>query len=291
MRAVVSSAWTASSLSRETGHTARSPLKNRKAISHSPTTTFAAPGRSDLRRSKGPRRSFTLTTGRHEVMLTGRADGAARLFKTPLLEMTLRDFEFEETRPFTCSAFAATLLLTVATQASVPSTVRNANQRSSRYRRAGHGDYARDAGDRRRTGIEPVFRLATNVALRRKYVLVSDRRYQSENNKVITTIKYLPIMLRIHFADGTVLDPTKPGCNDTVSVEQRFFGSPLFHSTPLRSNGVAVGDTQVIDPFDRVQFRRYVKGATTVFSSVRQRNLGSAMSMLRSGRSPTTPAA
>jgi len=98
-------------------------------------------------------------------------------------------------------------------------------------------------------------------------------------------------MLRIHFADGTVLDPTKPGCNDTVSVEQRFFGSPLFHSTPLRSNGVAVGDTQVIDPFDRVQFRRYVKGATTVFSSVRQRNLGSAMSMLRSGRSPTTPAA
>lgn len=291
MRAVVSSAWTASSLSRETGHTARSPLKNRKAISHAPTTTFAAPGRSELRRSKGPRRSFTLTTGPHEVTLAGRANGPARPPTTPLLEIALRDFEFDETRPFKCSAFAATLLLTVATQASVPL---DRTKRKPVFVTLPSRGPRRLCSRRRRPPPyrnEPVFRLATNVALRRKYVLVSDRRYQSENNKVITTIKYLPIMLRIHFADGTVLDPTKPGCNDAVSVEQRFFGSPLFHSTPLRSNGVAVGDTQVIDPFDRVQFRRYVKGATTVFSSVRQRNLGSAMSMLRSGRSPTTPAA
>ncbi|MDQ2858017.1 MAG: hypothetical protein M3R53_05110 [Candidatus Eremiobacteraeota bacterium] len=81
------------------------------------------------------------------------------------------------------------------------------------------------------------------------------------NNKVATTINYVPIMLRIHFPDGSVLDPTKPGCNDTVSVEQRFFGSPLFHAVPLQSNGVSVGNTQVVDAFQRAQFWDYVKGS------------------------------
>lgn len=75
-----------------------------------------------------------------------------------------------------------------------------------------------------------------------------------------TTVKYLPIMLRVHFPDGTVLDPTKPGCNDTVSVEKRFFNSPLFRHVPLGSNGVDVGDTQIIDGFQRAEFWNLVKG-------------------------------
>ncbi|MBC5800625.1 MAG: hypothetical protein GIX03_03450 [Candidatus Eremiobacteraeota bacterium] len=78
--------------------------------------------------------------------------------------------------------------------------------------------------------------------------------------KVSTTVHYVPIMLRIHFPDGTVLDPTKPGCNDTVSVQQRFFGSPLFNPTALTSNGIAVGNTQIIDAFQRAEFWQYVKG-------------------------------
>ncbi|MDQ2817185.1 MAG: hypothetical protein M3T49_03100 [Candidatus Eremiobacteraeota bacterium] len=80
-------------------------------------------------------------------------------------------------------------------------------------------------------------------------------------NKVSTTVKYVPLLLRVHFADGTVLDPTKPGCNDTVSVSQRFYGSPLFKATPQVSNGVAVGTTQVTDAYKRAEFWTYVRGS------------------------------
>jgi len=69
--------------------------------------------------------------------------------------------------------------------------------------------------------------------------------------RVSTTVKYVPILVRIHWADGTVLDPTKAGCGDSESVSQRLFGSPLFNHIPLSSNGVSVGDTQVTDAFQR----------------------------------------
>jgi len=75
-----------------------------------------------------------------------------------------------------------------------------------------------------------------------------------------TTVKYVPIMLRLHFPGGVVLDPTLPGCNDTVSVEKRFFNSPLFNKVPLGSNGVNVGTTQIIDGFQRAEFWNLVKG-------------------------------
>ncbi|MBC5828197.1 MAG: hypothetical protein GIW99_11050, partial [Candidatus Eremiobacteraeota bacterium] len=48
-----------------------------------------------------------------------------------------------------------------------------------------------------------------------------------------TTVKYLPLLLRFHFPDGTVLDPSKAGCNDYYSVADRFFGSPLFETRGL----------------------------------------------------------
>ena len=44
----------------------------------------------------------------------------------------------------------------------------------------------------------------------------------------VTKVSYVPIVLVITFSDGTVLDPTQPGCNDTVSVADRFFKGPNF---------------------------------------------------------------
>ncbi len=74
-----------------------------------------------------------------------------------------------------------------------------------------------------------------------------------------TQIKTVPIVLVITFADGTVLDPTQPGCNDSVSVADRFFKGPNFVKTPLTSNGVNVGKTQVTDGFQRAEFWNVLK--------------------------------
>lgn len=79
-------------------------------------------------------------------------------------------------------------------------------------------------------------------------------------SKVSTTVKYVPIMLRVHFPGGVVLDPTKPGCGDTVAVVTRFFGGPLFNNVALKSNGINVGTTQIIDGFQRAEFWSLVKG-------------------------------
>jgi hypothetical protein len=74
-----------------------------------------------------------------------------------------------------------------------------------------------------------------------------------------TKLQYVPIVVRIHFSDGTVLDPTKPGCNDTVSVEDRFFQGPNFEKTALKSNGINVGTTQINDAFQRAEFWTILK--------------------------------
>jgi hypothetical protein len=81
-------------------------------------------------------------------------------------------------------------------------------------------------------------------------------------NKVSTTVKYVPIALRVHFSDGTVLDPTLPGCGDTVSVSDRFFGGPLFNAVKLKSNGVNIGKVQIIDGFQRAEFWTSVMGTS-----------------------------
>ncbi|HEY3674846.1 MAG TPA: hypothetical protein VGK84_02530 [Candidatus Tumulicola sp.] len=74
-----------------------------------------------------------------------------------------------------------------------------------------------------------------------------------------TKLQYVPIVVRIHFSDGTVLDPTKPGCNDTVSVQDRFFNGPNFEKTALKSNGINVGTTQINDAFQRAEFWTILK--------------------------------
>jgi hypothetical protein len=76
-----------------------------------------------------------------------------------------------------------------------------------------------------------------------------------------TKITYVPIALRFHFSNGDVLDPTMPGCNDTVSVVDRFFSSPLFNDVDLVSNGVDMGSGQYEDSFMRAEFWNLVQGS------------------------------
>ena len=78
-------------------------------------------------------------------------------------------------------------------------------------------------------------------------------------SNVTTNITYVPIVVRFHFSDGTVLDPTKSGCGDTVPVESRFVNGPNFASVPLTSNGINVGTTQITDGFQRAEFWSLVK--------------------------------
>jgi hypothetical protein len=75
----------------------------------------------------------------------------------------------------------------------------------------------------------------------------------------VTKVSYVPIVLVIKFSDGTVLDPTQPGCNDTVSVADRFFKGPNFVSSPLVSNGVKVGSLQITAAFQRAEFWNSLK--------------------------------
>ncbi|MGC1380298.1 MAG: hypothetical protein WA814_04660 [Candidatus Baltobacteraceae bacterium] len=75
-----------------------------------------------------------------------------------------------------------------------------------------------------------------------------------------TNVLYKPIALRVHFADGTVLDPSKPACGDTVSVKNRALMGPNFAPVPLTSNGVNVGKVQITDGFQRAEFWKVLKG-------------------------------
>jgi hypothetical protein len=70
----------------------------------------------------------------------------------------------------------------------------------------------------------------------------------------------MPIALRVHFSDGTVLDPTKPACGDSVSVMNRFFKGPNFVPVAMISNGVNVGKVQITDGFHRAEFWKVLKG-------------------------------
>ena len=80
-----------------------------------------------------------------------------------------------------------------------------------------------------------------------------------------TFIHYVPVVARIHFPDGTVLDPTQPSVCDTqpVSVADRFFNSPLFKKTSVVSNGVDVSGPngeQLTSAFQRANFWGAVQG-------------------------------
>ncbi len=85
-----------------------------------------------------------------------------------------------------------------------------------------------------------------------------------------TAVLYKPIALRVRFADGTVLDPSKPACGDSMSVMKRAFSGPNFGRVPLTSNGASVGTVQITDGFQRAEFWKILKGRGyhTVLKSV-----------------------
>ncbi|MBV9103205.1 MAG: hypothetical protein JO060_06410 [Candidatus Eremiobacteraeota bacterium] len=109
-------------------------------------------------------------------------------------------------------------------------------------------------------GTVPNFTIKVKSALTKTTYIVNSVG-SDPHKKGSTTVQYVPLALRVHFSDGTVLDPTKPGCNDTQSVVKRFYNSPLFNNVPLTSNGVNVGTTQVIDGFQRAEYWKYTKGS------------------------------
>jgi hypothetical protein len=74
-----------------------------------------------------------------------------------------------------------------------------------------------------------------------------------------TTIKYFPIAIKWHFPKGVVIDPTKPGCGDTVSVVNRFFQGPMFTNVANTSNGDTLPTTQTTDAFQIAEFWQYTQ--------------------------------
>ncbi|HEY5290316.1 MAG TPA: hypothetical protein VIJ59_09795, partial [Caulobacteraceae bacterium] len=70
---------------------------------------------------------------------------------------------------------------------------------------------------------------------------------------------YVAIIARIHFADGTVLDPTQPGNCYPTPPSVQFLDSPLFQPAKFTSNGVDVstgarGGTQLASAFQRANY-------------------------------------
>ena len=74
-----------------------------------------------------------------------------------------------------------------------------------------------------------------------------------------TVVKFVPIVVIMKFPEGT-LDPTQSGCNDDLSVEDRFFKGPDFEKTHLDSNGVDLGTVEIDDAFQRAEFWKILAG-------------------------------
>lgn len=79
--------------------------------------------------------------------------------------------------------------------------------------------------------------------------------------KVTTNLTYVPIVVIMNFGNGVTLDPTQPGCNDNVSVQDRFFNGPNFEKTSMGSNGITVGDVQINDADQRAQWWKLVRNS------------------------------
>lgn len=83
-----------------------------------------------------------------------------------------------------------------------------------------------------------------------------------QTSRGTTYVPYVLIVMVYHFRDGTVLDPTKPACNDFVSIEKRILQSPSFVPTALTSNGIGIGTVQFGDAFQRAEFWNELKSAS-----------------------------
>lgn len=82
-----------------------------------------------------------------------------------------------------------------------------------------------------------------------------------QTTKAVTKISVVPILLKIKYPDGTVLDPSQPACGDMVSVGNRVFDGPNFVATSQTSNGINVGTVQLIDAHMRAEFWEYAKNS------------------------------
>ena len=80
-----------------------------------------------------------------------------------------------------------------------------------------------------------------------------------------TVVPYVAIVVRMHFPNGLVSDPTAPGACDSVPMTTRMFNSPLFTTGTFTSNGVNVsagvsGGTQFMSAFQRANFWALAQG-------------------------------
>jgi len=79
-------------------------------------------------------------------------------------------------------------------------------------------------------------------------------------------VAYVPLVLRLHFAGGVVLDAARAACGDMIDTSMRFFNSPLFRPGAIVSNGVngaqgtAAGAVQLVNGFQRANFWSQVGG-------------------------------
>jgi hypothetical protein len=76
-------------------------------------------------------------------------------------------------------------------------------------------------------------------------------------------IRYIPLAIRLHFPDGTVLDASKPSACDTQPIMSRFYESPLFKKSTFISNGVDVSGRhgeQLESAFQRANFWSVAQG-------------------------------
>ena len=76
-----------------------------------------------------------------------------------------------------------------------------------------------------------------------------------------TTVNATIIPLIVTFSDGTVEDATAPdaGCNQAQSAAALTLASPLFNSYNFTPGGLAVGNTQYLDFFQRANFWQYTQ--------------------------------
>ena len=84
--------------------------------------------------------------------------------------------------------------------------------------------------------------------------------------QVNTSVSVAVLALRIHFTNGTVLDPTQSAACDSTPAITRFMNSPFFVPQTFVFNGVNVssgvtGGTQFMSAFQRANFWSMVQGS------------------------------
>jgi hypothetical protein len=188
----------------------------------------------------------------------GRDRGSRPLWRTCVASLA--------TAALGAAAFCATASTTATPKASHPFLSRSAMK--PRFVLLSH-ETINDSDLDRQAAVHrtiPFFRAHITSPLRAgffSYTMVGNSPFAASPSRAPVT--YVPIVARIHFNDGTVLDPTQPSNCDAVSPSVRFMNSPLFQPAVFTSNGVNVsagvrGGTQLTSAFQRANFWSNVQG-------------------------------